>query len=129
MHGIGLFATKRIKKKDIICLYSGDIVSEMHAETTKSNYLVEIGVGKRTLFIDGQNTKNFSGRWINHHFQPNARLVQPAGGIFWISSTRCAIIVECIQEIQNDGEIFIDYGEKYFTHAGVLDYKAYTYGM
>ena len=101
----------------------------MYAETTKSDYLVEIGVEKGTLFIDSHDTKNFSGRWINHHFRPNARLVEPAGGIFQISSTRCAIIVECIEEIQNGGEIFIDYGEKYFTHGGVLDHETFTYGM
>lgn len=129
VHGIGLFATKCFKKKDIICLYSGDIVSKSYAETTQSKYLVEISVEKGTLVIDGQDVNNFSGRWINHRFRPNARLVQPAGGILKVSPTRYAIIVECIAEIQKGDEIFVNYGWKYFIYGGVFDRKTFLYGV
>ena len=128
VHGIGLFATKRFKKKDIICLYSGDVVSKSYVETTQSKYLVEINVGKGILVIDGQDVNNFSGRWINHRFRPNARLVEPAGGILKISPTRYAIIVECLTEIKEDEEVFINYGWQYFIYGGMFDRKSFMYG-
>ena len=125
VHGIGLFARKRIKKGDIICLYSGKLVSE----NTKSDFVANVIVSKRKMFIDGRDVDNFSGRWINHRLNPNARLTQPweGNGILRYRGKH-AIIVECIAEIQRDEEIFIDYGIEYFMKDGVLDFDSYSYG-
>ena len=125
VHGIGLFASKRIQKHDIICLYSGTLVKE----NTESDFVANVIVSNTKMFIDGRDVNNFSGRWINHRLNPNARLIQP-----WESDILCykekhAIIVECIEEIQAGEEIFIDYGIEYFTKDGVLDFASYSYGL
>ena len=126
VHGIGLFASKRIQKRDIICLYSGKLVKE----NTKSDFVANVIVSKTKMFIDGRDVNNFSGRWINHRLNPNARLIQPweSNGILRYKEKH-AIIVECIEEIQVGEEIFIDYGIEYFMKDGVLDFDSYAYGL
>jgi len=121
-HGIGLFARKTLKVKDIICLYSGNLVPE----NTGSMYIAEVSVPEGKIFIDGQDVENFSGRWINHSIRPNAQLVHPIGGILQYKK-RFAIFVECTKDIYNGQEIFIDYGIEYFLEGGVLD-ATYEYG-
>ena len=121
-HGIGLFTRKNLKVKDIICLYSGKVVSE----NTEGKYIVEVSTTEGKMFIDGQDINNFSGRWINHSIRPNARLVQPVGGILQYNG-RSVIFVECMKPIYSGQEIFINYGLKYFMKGGVLD-KTYDYG-
>ena len=126
VHGIGLFASKRIQKRDIICLYSGTLVKE----NTESDFVANVIVSNTKKFIDARDVKNFSGRWINHRLNPNARLIQPweSDGILRYKDKH-AIIVECIEEIQVGEEIFIDYGIEYFTKDGVLDFDSYSYGL
>ena len=121
--GIGLFAGKRLQKEDIICLYSGNVVSE----TTESKYVVKVSDQNGSILIDGHDVDNFSGKWINHSLRPNARLVKPIGGILRYKERR-VIIVESLKEIQKGEEIFIDYGEEYFMKGGVLD-STYMYGL
>ena len=125
VHGIGLFARKRIWIGDIICLYSGNLVSE----ATESVFIANVIASKRKMFIDGRDAENFSGRWMNHSVDPNARLIQPweGKGILQYKGKH-AIIVECIKEIQKDEEIFIHYGIEYFIKDGVLDYISYFHG-
>ena len=125
VHGIGLFARKRIHIGDIICLYSGTLVSAVK----KSDFLAKVIVSKREMFIDGGDVDNFSGRWINHMCNPNARLIQPweGNGILRYKE-KYAIIVVCIKNIQKGEEIFINYGIEYFMKDGVLDYVSYSYG-
>ena len=126
VHGIGLFASKRIQKRDIICLYSGKLVKK----NTESDFVANVIVSNTKKFIDARDVKNFSGRWINHRLNPNARLIQPweSDGILRYKDKH-AIIVECIEEIQVGEEIFIDYGIEYFTKDGVLDFDSYSYGL
>lgn len=123
VHGFGLFARKNLRVKDIICLYSGNIVSE----TTKSQYIAELKDKDGNILIDGQHVKNFSGRWLNHSARPNARLVKPIGGILHYKSKH-AIMVECIRDIGEGDEIFINYGIQYFIKGGILD-KTFLFGI
>ena len=114
VHGIGLFATKRIKKKDIICLYSG----ERRLSADEGNeFICKVEgdtKGSETFFIDGRDKPYYSGRWINHSNDPNARLVVPLGGVISChDNKKCAILVECIKAIKEHEEIFIDYGNDY----------------
>ena len=120
---MGLFARKNLKVKDIICLYSGNVVPE----NTEGKYIAEVSTEEGKIFIDGQNIENFSGRWINHSIRPNARLVQPVGGILQYKG-RSAIFVECKKPIYSGQEIFVNYGMQYFYKDGMLD-KTYDYGM
>ena len=126
VHGIGLFASKRIQKGDIICLYSGILAKE----NTESDFVANVTVSEQKMFIDGRDVNNFSGRWINHRLNPNARLIQPweSNGILRYKNKH-GIIVECIEEIQAGEEIFIDYGIEYFIKGGVLDYDSYSHGL
>ena len=120
VHGIGLFARKQLGVKDIICLYSGDLVSK----PTESAFIAEVSAGERTMYIDSRDTQNFSGRWINHSIEPNARLIQSWEGMLQYKGKH-AILVECIRNIERGDEIFIDYGIEYFINGGVLDYDSY----
>jgi len=127
VHGIGLFSRKHLKQGDIICLYSGTTT----ISSTQSEFIAKVMVSTdpdQKIFIDSVDTDNFSGRWINHSIYPNARLVLPIGGLLTYKDQRVAILVECVKEIQDDEEIFIDYGLQYFVKNGVLDYKSYSYG-
>ena len=107
VHGYGLFARKSMKRSDIICLYSG--VSRKKGEST-GDFTCRTNI----CDIDGGDVDNYSGRWINHSYSPNARLVVPIGGLLTCHNKRVGVIVECLQPISQCEEIFIDYGLPYF---------------
>ena len=112
IHGHGLFARKKLKPFDIICLYSGDLHNKDW--TISGDFTCQIDQG----FIDSSDRwNNFSGRWMNHSCSPNARLVVPLGGqlLRCPQKGRVAILVECVKMIYPFEEICIDYGKKYFT--------------
>lgn len=124
MHGMGLFARRNLQKKDIICFYSGDVP----LKNIKSKYIAEVKDLKgEIILIDGDDVKNFSGRWMNHSARPNARLVKPIGGILRYDKKH-VILVECIKEIRKGDEIFVNYGIQYFIKRGRLD-ETFLYGL
>jgi len=96
-----------MKRSDIICLYSG--VSRKKGEST-GDFTCRTNI----CDIDGGDVDNYSGRWINHSYSPNARLVVPIGGLLTCHNKRVGVIVECLQPISQCEEIFIDYGLPYF---------------
>ena len=110
-HGFGLFARHPMRVKDIICLYSGERRTDA---VEGNNYTCKIqgdSKGSETFYIDGRDKPYYSGRWINHSNDPNARLVVPLGGVLSChDNTKCAILVECIKRIRENEEIFVDYG-------------------
>ena len=114
VHGFGLFSRKRLQPGDIICLYSGTVGSLQ----TDNAFTCKVDGEERgsILMIDSSDQDNYCGRWINHSCVPNARLVVPIDGVIRNDEIkRCAIIVECVKEIHQCEEIFIDYGWEYFT--------------
>ena len=115
IHNYGLFAVKRMDKGDIICLYSGSLHEKIASLTNTSRYVCEVEQNNKTYVIDANDVLNYSGRWCNHSFYPNACLVTPAGGMIKLSTGKYAILVECERTINKHDEIFIDYGRKYFT--------------
>ena len=115
VHGYGLFARKSLQPSDIICLYSG--VSRKKGEST-GDFIVSTEI----CDIDGEDVNNYSGRWMNHSYTPNARLVRPIiGGLLTCPNKRVGIIVECLRPISQCEEIFIDYGVTYFFRGKVVD--------
>ena len=114
VHGYGLFARKSMKRSDIICLYSG--VSRKKGEST-GDFTCRTNI----CDIDGGDVDNYSGRWINHSYSPNARLVVPIGGLLTCHNKRVCFIVECLQPISQCEEIFIDYGLPYFFQKKEVD--------
>jgi uncharacterized protein len=100
--GLGLFATRPIKRGDHIATYRGWRISTAEAERREAR-------GARYMFtIDGRWSIDGSPRWnraryINHSCQPNARAVGRNGGIVIVAARR----------IEPGEEITYDYGQEY----------------
>lgn len=102
--GLGLFATKPIKKGDRIIEYFGPLLdsqNDKHDEI-ENKYLFELN-GRWT--IDGSTRRNVA-RYINHSCRPNAESdVQPRNR---------KVFIVAIKNIQPGEEINYDYGKEYF---------------
>jgi hypothetical protein len=103
--GLGLFATKPIKRGDTIATYRGRRISTAEAERREAR-------GARYMFtinsrwsIDGSPRWNLA-RYINHSCRPNANPVGRNGGIVIVASRR----------IEPGEEITFDYGQEYLDY-------------
>jgi SET domain-containing protein len=103
--GLGLFATKPIKRGGTIATYRGRRISTAEAERREAR-------GARYMFtinsrwsIDGSPRWNLA-RYINHSCRPNANPVGRNGGIVIVASRR----------IEPGEEITFDYGQEYLDY-------------
>lgn len=102
--GLGLFATKPIKKGTRIIRYYGPILDSRIPEQDdiENKYLFELN-GRWT--IDGSVRKNLA-RYINHSCRPNAESdVRPR---------ERKVFIRAIKNIEPGEEINYDYGTDYF---------------
>lgn len=102
--GLGLFATKPIKKGTRIIRYYGPILDSRIPEQDdiENKYLFELN-GRWT--IDGSVRKNLA-RYINHSCRPNAESdVRPR---------ERKVFIRAIKNIEPGDEINYDYGTDYF---------------
>jgi len=101
--GLGLFATRRIKKGTRIIRYFGPLLDAKKKEDDIENkYLFELG---KRWTIDGSVRKNIA-RYINHGCKPNAESdVRPR---------KRKVYIRAIKTIQPGEEINYDYGTDYF---------------
>ena len=102
--GLGLFATKPIKKGTRIIRYFGPILDSKIPEQDEieNKYLFELN-GRWT--IDGSVRKNVA-RYINHSCRPNAESdVRPR---------ERKVFIRAIKNIEPGDEINYDYGTDYF---------------
>jgi len=102
--GLGLFATKPIKKGTRIIRYVGPILDSRIPEQDEieNKYLFELN-GRWT--IDGSARKNLA-RYINHSCRPNAESdVRPR---------ERKVFIRAIRNIEPGDEINYDYGTDYF---------------
>jgi hypothetical protein len=102
--GLGLFATKPIKKGTKIIRYFGRLLDSRKKkdDAIENKYLFELN-GRWT--IDGSIRKNVA-RYINHACKPNAESdVQPR---------KRRVIIRAIKNIEPGEEINYDYGTDYF---------------
>jgi hypothetical protein len=102
--GLGLFATKPIKKGTRIIRYFGPILDSRIPEhdEIENKYLFELN-GRWT--IDGSVRKNVA-RYINHSCRPNAESdVRPR---------ERKVFIRAIKNIEPGDEINYDYGTDYF---------------
>jgi hypothetical protein len=102
--GLGLFATKPIKKGTRIIRYRGPILDSRIPEQDdiENKYLFELN-GRWT--IDGSVRKNLA-RYINHSCRPNAESdVRPR---------ERKVFIRAIRNIEPGDEINYDYGTDYF---------------
>src|ERR1700761_7070866 len=101
--GLGLFATKRIKKGTRIIRYFGPLLdSKKEKDDIENKYLFELG---KRWTIDGSVRKNIA-RYINHGCKPNAESdVKPR---------KRKVYIRAIKTIEPGDEINYDYGTDYF---------------
>jgi len=100
--GLGLFATKLIKRGAYIATYRGRRITTEEADRRAArgaSYMFE--VNKRWT-IDGSPRWNVA-RYINHSCQPNAEPVGRKGGI----------VIVALRQIEPGEEISYDYGREY----------------
>jgi uncharacterized protein len=102
--GLGLFATKKIKKGTKIIRYMGPLLdskNEKH-DGIDNKYLFEIN---NRWTIDGSNRKNIA-RYINHSCRPNSESD--------VNTRKRKVIIRSIKTIEPGEEINYDYGTDYF---------------
>ena len=100
--GLGLFATKAIKRAAYIATYRGRRISSEEAdrrEARGARYMFELN---KRWTIDGSPRWNVA-RYINHSCRPNAKPVGRRGGI----------VIVALRRIEPGEEITYDYGRQY----------------
>jgi hypothetical protein len=102
--GLGLFATKPIKKGAKIVRYFGPLLDSRNKkhDDIENKYLFELN-GRWT--IDGSVRKNIA-RYINHACRPNAESD--------VSARKRKVVIRAIKNIEPGEEINYDYGTDYF---------------
>jgi hypothetical protein len=98
--GLGLFATKPLKKGDFIAKYWGPRISNSVADERDNRYLFELN---KRWTIDGSSRRNIA-RYINHSCRPNAESDIIKG----------EIIISAIKTINPGDEITYNYGKEHF---------------
>jgi uncharacterized protein len=102
--GLGLFATKPIKKGAKIIRYFGPLLdskNEKH-DGIENKYLFELN---NRWTIDGSVRKNIA-RYINHACKPNAESD--------VNARKRRVVIRAIKKIEPGEEINYDYGTDYF---------------
>jgi uncharacterized protein len=102
--GLGLFATKSIKKGAKIVRYFGPLLDSKKKkdDAIENKYLFELN---NRWTIDGSVRKNIA-RYINHACKPNAESdVKPR---------KRKVVIRAIKNIEPGDEINYDYGTDYF---------------
>jgi hypothetical protein len=102
--GLGLFATKPIKKGAKIVRYLGPLLDSRNKkhDDIENKYLFELN-GRWT--IDGSMRKNVA-RYINHACRPNAESD--------VSARKRKVVIRALKNIEPGEEINYDYGTDYF---------------
>lgn len=103
--GLGMFATRPIKRAAYIATYRGRVISSEEAdrrEARGARYMFEL---TKKLTIDGSPRWNVA-RYINHSCKPNAKPVGRNGGIVIVAARR----------IEPEEEITYDYGKEYLQY-------------
>ena len=102
--GLGLFATKPIKKGAKIVRYFGPLLDcrKKKHDAIENKYLFELN---NRWTIDGSVRKNIA-RYINHACKPNAESD--------VSARKRKVVIRAIKNIEPGEEITYDYGTDYF---------------
>jgi hypothetical protein len=102
--GLGLFATKPIKKGTKIVRYFGPLLDSRNKkhEGIENKYLFELNA---RWTIDGSVRRNIA-RYINHACRPNAESD--------VSERKRKVVIRAIKNIEPGEEINYDYGSDYF---------------
>jgi hypothetical protein len=103
--GLGMFATKPLRRRDYIATYRGPVITDEESDKREARgaaYMFALG---KNYTIDGSPRYNVA-RYINHSCRPNAEPVGRNGGIVIIAA----------KKIEPGEEITYDYGKDYFSY-------------
>jgi ssDNA-binding Zn-finger/Zn-ribbon topoisomerase 1 len=98
--GLGIFATKPIKKKQWLAEYRGKLITAKQADSYESRYQFEVN---SRWTIEGA-TRNNLARYFNHSCRPNAEVEIYGHRVF----------IRARKAIEPGEEITYDYGTDYF---------------
>ena len=98
--GLGGFATRVIKKNELIDTYRGKMIDSKTADERDNRYMFEVN---SRWTIDGSNRRNLA-RYFNHSCRPNAESDVKGH----------KVIIKARKTIQPGEEIVYDYGKDYF---------------
>src|SRR5262245_65609879 len=98
--GLGLFATKLIRRGTFIVRYTGRMLPNRIADELDTKYLFEIN---NRWTLDGSSRSNVA-RYINHSCKPNAEA----------DVTKKKVLITSIRTIRPGDEITYNYGRNYF---------------
>jgi len=101
--GLGLFATKPIKRGAYIAAYRGRRISTEESDRREARGARYMFALNKSWVIDGSPRWNVA-RYINHSCRPNAKPVGRKGGI----------VIVALRQIRRDEEITYDYGRDYW---------------
>jgi uncharacterized protein len=100
--GLGLFATKPMKRGAYIATYRGRRISTEESDRREARGARYMFALNKKWVIDGSPRWN-AARYINHSCRPNAKPVGRKGGI----------VIVALRQIEPDEEITYDYGRDY----------------
>jgi uncharacterized protein len=107
--GKGLFTKKTIKKDEIICYFSGELIDEEEAEIRdvgiRGHYFVQLASGK---ILDTYHASSF-GKWVN-----DAKDKRKNNGKIYTTLSGKRAYISATKTIQPGSEIFVDYGKQYW---------------
>lgn len=98
--GLGLFATKLIRRGTFIVRYTGRMLPNRIADELDTKYLFEVNA---RWTVDGSSRKNVA-RYVNHSCRPNAEA----------DVKKKKILISAIKTIHPGDEITYNYGRDYF---------------
>ena len=100
--GLGLFATKRIKRGAYIAAYRGRRITTKESDQREARGARYMFALNKRWVIDGSPRWNVA-RYMNHSCRPNAKPVGRRGGI----------VIVALRQIEPDEEITYNYGQDY----------------
>ncbi len=100
--GLGLFATRPIKRGAYIATYRGRRITTEESDRREARGAKYMFALNKRWVIDGSPRWNVA-RYINHSCRPNAKPVGRKGGI----------VIVALRRIEPDEEITYDYGRDY----------------
>ena len=100
--GLGLFATKPIKKGDFVIEYTGESITPEESDRRGGKYLFTV---TDKLVLDGKGRDNIA-RYINHSCKPNCYAE--------VDEEEEKVNIYAKRNIQEGEELSYDYGKEYF---------------
>lgn len=106
--GKGIFATKNIPSGAWIGEYLGELIpSQLKSRTQENMYLFEFDADNK-ISCDASQFGNWT-RFMNHHCEPNVAALE------YVYARRKVIAFRTIRRIEKGEQMFIWYGEEYFS--------------